>query len=287
LFDDDQGLAEILDAFRLTPDTYIGHGGEAIVFALDDARVLRVLHAGTTDDVARRQALVDDLARGSPPFALPRALEIGERDGRVYVVEQRLPGRSVLAQLRDGTGPRAALIEAHLDAAAALGGLFLAPRATFGDLLTADAIVTTSWHEYLEARAAANLARSLPEFRGVDAAPLSRALPDTDRPAFVHLDAFAGNMLTDGTAITAVVDFSLTSIAGDGRMNPLAAAVYLAAPDITPFATRADLDVANGWLRNAGLQDWFEPAQRWLAAYWTFAFDDPNVLRWTRSVLLS
>jgi len=40
------------------------------------------------------------------------------------------------------------------------------------------------------------------------------------------------------------------------------------------------------WLRSAGLDQWFEPARRWLAAFWSFAVDDPFVLRWCRSVLL-
>jgi hypothetical protein len=102
----------------------------------------------------------------------------------------------------------------------------------------------------------------------------------------VHLDAFAGNMLTDGARITAVLDIGVTSIAGDGRLDPLSAAVYLASPDITPTATPADADVAMSWLRNAGLFEWFEPARRWLAGFWSAAYDDPRVLKFCQGVLL-
>jgi hypothetical protein len=94
-------------------------------------------------------------------------------------------------------------------------------------------------------------------------------------------------MLTDVTNITAVLDIGPTSVVGDRRLDPVAAVVYLASPEITPVATPADLDVAMSWLRSAGLHDWFEPAQRWLAAFWSFAVDDPRVLAWCRRVLLT
>jgi aminoglycoside phosphotransferase (APT) family kinase protein len=105
--------------------------------------------------------------------------------------------------------------------------------------------------------------------------------------AFVHLDAFAGNMLTDGARITAVLDIGPSSAAGDRRLDPISAAVYLASPEITPTATPADVDVAMSWLRNARLDDWFEPGRRWLAGYWSAAIDDPRVLEWCRAVLLA
>jgi aminoglycoside phosphotransferase (APT) family kinase protein len=214
-------------------------------------------------------------------------LEVGEIDGRVFAVERRLPGRSVLEELRYCEGPdRARLIEAHLDVAAAIGDLHLPPRDTFGDLMVDDAIVTSTWRAYLERRAAANLARSTPEFGGTDHIAIAESLPDVSDPTFVHLDAFAGNMLTDGTLITAVLDIGPTSVAGHRRLDPLSAAVYLASPQITPVATPHDVDVVMSWLRAAGLQDWFVPARRWLAAYWSAAIDDPRVLEWCRTVLL-
>jgi hypothetical protein len=93
-------------------------------------------------------------------------------------------------------------------------------------------------------------------------------------------------MLTDGTRITAVLDIGWSSIAGDRRLDPVSAAVYLASPAITPVVTARDIEVATGWLRNARLDEYFEPMRRWLAGYWSFAFDDPNVLGFCRSVLL-
>jgi putative membrane protein len=287
-FPDDSGLVSVLTRLGVGADALLGHGGEAWVYALEDARVLRVLHeGGRADDVRRRQSLVDELARALPAFALPRVVQIGEIDGRVFTIERRLPGRSVMDALGScDDNARGRLIEAHLDAAAALGDLHLAPRSGFGDLIIDDAITAATWRAYLEERAAANLARSTRELHSIDPIALAASLPDTTVATFVHLDAFAGNMLTDGARITAVLDIGPTSVAGDRRLDPLSAAVYLASPDITPVATPADVDVAMSWLRSAGLDEWFEPARRWLAAYWSFAVDDPRVMRWCHAVLL-
>jgi hypothetical protein len=119
----------------------------------------------------------------------------------------------------------------------------------------------------------------------VDVVALADALPDVTSPAFVHLDAFAANMLTDGTSIIAVLDVGPTAVAGDRRFDPVSAAVYLAAPATTPVATRRDAEVAVGWLAAMGLRDLFEPVQRWLAAYWSFEVDDQPLAAWCRTVL--
>jgi aminoglycoside phosphotransferase (APT) family kinase protein len=288
-FPDDAGLVAVLQHVGVAPDAVLGHGGEAWVYALDDDRVVRVIHAGgREDDVRRRQALVDELARGEPAFALPEVIEINELDGRVFTIERRLRGRSVMDELRDSEegAQRSRLIEAHLAAAAALGDLRLQPRGYFGDLIADEPITTSTWRAYLEQRVAANLARSTPEFHVIDPLALAAPLPDTDVAAFVHLDAFAGNMLTDGTRITSVLDIGPSSIAGDRRLDPLAAAVYLTSREITPTSRPSDVGVIMSWLRAAGLEEWFEPACRWLAAYWSFALDDLAVTAWVRSVLL-
>ena len=222
-FPDDSGLVAVLHRFGIGADAVLGHGGEAWVYALDDARVVRVLHAGgRADDIERRQRLVDELARAERTFALPEVLDVGEVEGRVFAIERRLEGRSVMDALAECEGAaRARLIEAHLDAAAALGDLHLEPRKGFGDLIVDGAITTSTWRGYLDARAAANLASGAPELGPIDPATVCGELPEPAAAEFVHLDAFAGNMLTDGTRITAVLDIGPTSVAGDRRLDPL------------------------------------------------------------------
>jgi aminoglycoside phosphotransferase (APT) family kinase protein len=283
----DPDLVSLLHRFGVTAHDQLGHGGEARVYALGNDRILRVLHiGGRVQDIGRRRGLVDQLARARPPFALPQVLEVGEYGDRVFAVERRHPGRSVLDALGTAGEGRGRLVEHYLEAAAALGDLHLDRRPTFGDLIADDPITTSTWRDYLFERAAVNLSRSTADFRSIDPAALADDLPEAAGPAFVHLDAFAGNMLTDGTAITAVIDIGSSSVAGDRRLDPLSAAVYLAAPEITPAVRSADVDVARSWLRTAGLDEWFDPARRWLAAFWSAAIDDPNVLRWCRGVLV-
>jgi len=285
---DDPGRHRVVEAFGATDAALVGRGSEAHVYALDGDRVLRVLDVGGhAHELRRRQELIARLVQARPSFALPEIYAVGEIDGRAYSVERRLPGRSLLDELAS-TDPaaRAALIEAHLTAAAALGDLALDHADGYGDLLADSPIVAPAWHDYLEQRAACNLSRSTPEFWSVDAAALADDLPAARSPAFVHLDAFAGNMLTDGRRITAVIDIGITCVAGDRRLDPVASAIYLASPDITPTAVARDIGVARSWLRSAGLDDLVEPARRWLAALWSFAVDDPATLRWCRDILL-
>jgi aminoglycoside phosphotransferase (APT) family kinase protein len=285
-FPNDHAFLTILARFGLDRSALLGHGGEAWVFAIDEEKVVRILRPGAPmEEVAHRQELVDELAQAKPPFGLPEVLEVKQEGERVYTIERRLCGRSVMDVLPTLSGrQRSALIESYLEAVAALGDLHLGPRGWYGELLGPDPLTASTWREYLARRAAANLS-TFPEFRDVDPEKLAELLPEPDRPSFVHLDAFAGNVLTDGEAITAVIDVGVTSVVGDRRLDALSAVVYLASPRITPTATARDRDIALAWLRDVGLEEWFEPARHWLAALWCFAADDANVIAWCREVL--
>ena len=100
----------------------------------------------------------------------------------------------------------------------------------------------------------------------------------------VVLDAFPGNMLGEGDAISAVLDFGLLCIVGDRRLDPLISAAYLA-PEVTPIATEADRGSAREWLLENRLADLYPAAERWLAAFWSGAVDDPRLQGWSRRLL--
>lgn len=287
-FPSDPGLVAVAVRFGVAPNALLGHGGEAWVYALDDERVLRVLHdGGKKTDVLRRVALVEDLRLSQPVYQLPEVLDVGEYEGRTYAIERRLPGWSMTEELGRLQGAaRDRLIEAYLDTSASLGELHLPAHSGFGDLIADGAIVAPSWHAYLEERAARNLGGSTPELRRIDPVEIADGLPDVSTPSFVHLDAFPGNFLTDGVRVTAVLDFGFSSLAGDRRLDPIASTVYLSDTHVTPTATARDVDIAEAWLRTEGLSDWLEPGRRWLAAYWSFEVDDPNVIAWCSEVLL-
>src|ERR1700689_759822 len=127
---EDPGILSVLTAFGVADHEPLGWGGEAWVYALGDNRVLRVLHGGgRAEDIGTRQQLVDGLRQARPPFALPQVLEVGEIGGRVFALERRLPGRSVLDTLDSARGDqRRQLVESYLDTTAVLGDLHLESR---------------------------------------------------------------------------------------------------------------------------------------------------------------
>lgn len=283
----DPALVAVLRSFGAGPDDLLGWGGEAVVVALDADRIVRVLHrGGDRESLERRYELVEELRAGSNRYALPELLEITEVAGRTCAVERRIPGTSVLRALDHVGGPdRDRLVEAHLQAAADLSDLPLTPRGWYGDLLAGQPVRTATWKTFLVTRAAQSLASAPAAFSEIDPEALADELPDTDAQAFVHLDAFTGNMMTTGTTITAVIDIGPTSAVGDRHLDALAAVVYLGAPQITASATKRDLDVASSWLRSHDLLDRLEPTRRWLAAYWAWAVDDAKLQDWCRTVL--
>lgn len=291
-----EGLLRHLGA---DPADLLGFGGEARVWALGTDRVVRVCHPGTPRRaVEQRIDLVAELSSGAAPaFALPEVLEVHDRDGRLLTVERRLAGVTVAAALGSATGTaRRRLVEAHLGAAAALAALPLRPRPWFGQLIGDDPVRSPTWAGFLAGLATGSLAASslgdaswAADLAGRLTAELLGAAPAgpaDDERYFVHLDAFAGNMMTAGGRVTAVLDFGPTCLAGGASwLDPVACAVYLGSPSITPTATAADAERARGWLRDRGLDELHDPLRRWLAAFWSFAVDDHKLHAWCRSVL--
>ena len=278
----------VLDVFGVEPDALLGYGGEARVYALDRERILRVHHEGTpAETVEARTRLLDELAEHADrvPFAIPTVLETRLVAGHVVTLEERLPGRPLTQVLDEASGEgRASLVRTYLDTAQELGELGI-ERSWYGDLSRPDALHTATFREYLEQRAADSLRRAGADFSSIDPSELATALPEPPSPEFVHMDAFPGNMLADGEAVTAVLDFGVVALMGDRRLDPLTAAAYLA-DDIARVTTDSDRAVAHEWLVARGLADLFLPAQRWCATFWSFARNDARLHQWCRSVLL-
>lgn len=289
--EDDLALQDALERLGDSGASFLGSGGEARVYALDDQRVLRITHAGA--DRTQIGRAIDFVAGLTAPadIALPEVLDLWEAGDRVLTVERRLPGRSLLDDLGrvdDGPG-RARLVESHLDAAAAIATMAdVTPAGAFGEFLVAKPIVSSTLHGFLAARARGSIEQVSSGFPAVDIDELVAALPDLVDPALgclVHLDAFAGNMMSNGSAVTAVIDFGGAVVVGAPWMNGVAAAVYLTVPTITPTARPADVGVARSWLRNQALSDLEDPFRRWLAAYWAFAEDDRTLHAWCRQAI--
>lgn len=280
----------VLAHFGTDESSLLGRGGEARVFAIDDDRVLRLPHPGV-DDAAldERRRLLDEIAALGPPVATPEVLDHCDVDGRTVVIERRLPGRDAMQVLDERGTDREALVRHQLEVARRIAEL-PCPSGRFGELWGDRAITRSSFAAWASARLAASLRIAGEAFAHVDPARLTDELvdalaqPEPDRPRLVHLDAFLGNMLADGDRITALLDFGPMSIGGPPDLDALVATAYLT-PEITLTATRQDRAVARSWARDAGLLDALDPAERWLAAYWTGAPDDHRLRRWCTRIL--
>lgn len=266
----------------------LGSGGEADVYSLDDASVVRLYRDASPETVSgarHRKDLCDEIARGvgTLAFATPIVLEQGEFRGRCFQIEERLHGTSLLSALDSlDTESRERVITAYMDTAWSVAEIDLG-RPYFGEIGRTDAIQTTSWQQYLCERATNSLASS--PLSHIDAVSVAEPLGEPESVSLVHIDYFPGNVMTNGQSITAVIDWGYSTIIGDRRMNAMVAAAHLMTPRITPNVTDGDRDVAMRWLADHKLVDYFEQSVPWLAAYWAFAHDDADLLAWSRSIL--
>ena len=287
--ENDAPLLQVMSHFGVSADALLGIGGEACVFLLSARRVLRVHHPGTRRSTIedRTELLAElQLSAREVPFSIPHVLDTAEVHGRWVTIEPHLPGRPLSLVLAEACGaPREELLAAYLHCSTQLRYLRV-ERPWYGDLCAAEPIRASTYASYLERRARTSLLVAGDAFASVSASALAAALPEPLEPSLVHLDLFPGNVLVEGNAVSAVVDFGGVPIVGDARLDRLAAASYLT-PFITPHAIPADAELAAAWLQAQGLEAHFEPARRWLAARWSSARDDRQLHRWCQSVLLS
>lgn len=274
--------------FNLSAQNRLGEGGEAEVFGLDSDRIIRLFRSGTNiADVNRRTTLLAEIATGARglPFATPEPLETGETVGRHFTLEKRIPGTSLLQGLETARGAqRRRLIEQYMEIGWQIGQIDVT-RPYFGEMSHADPIQAPSWEAYLVERSTRSLAAS--PLAHIDPSDFVRPLLQGEiEPGLVHLDYFPGNVMAAGGQITAVIDFGYATIIGDRRMNGLVAAAHLVTPRITPTVTAEDREIAFAWLEAHGLFEYYENGLPWLAAYWTFAWDDTPLFEWCRSILV-
>ena len=265
----------------------LGGGGEAEVFGLDADRIVRLFRPGAAlADVERRTMLLAEIAAGASdlPFATPEVLDAGETLGRHYTLEKRIPGTSLLQGLETARGAqRRRLIEQYMEIGWQIGQIEVT-RPFFGEISHADPIQATAWEAYLAERARRSLATS--PLAALNPFELPSVLLEGEfEPGVVHLDYFPGNVMADRDEITGVIDFGYATIIGDRRLNGLVAAAHLVTPRITPTVTAEDRKIAFDWLHERSLFDYYTQGLPWLAAYWTFAWDDAPLFEWCRSIL--
>lgn len=282
----------LLERFNLGPADLLGRGGEAEVYALDGARVLRIYKPQVPAEyIARRHAFYERVGALRPPFELPQILEAGVAQGRSFAIERRMRGRDFAAALPALDGPdRERALASYLTVAAQIGEIALDGQ-PFGELLAPGApLQRASWPQFLWDRAQQALAASRGDLEqdvpGLDAKldALRDALRELDGFAerrLVHGDYFPGNVYIDGLSICGVGDFGYTSLAGDPRMDLAGAVAYMEVvdgyrPGDTAFLTRLALA-----RHGPGLARWLEVYRVYYSLYFsTCKRDDPRTYAW-------
>jgi aminoglycoside phosphotransferase (APT) family kinase protein len=223
--------------FGLQGAEHLGGGAESDVYAMDDDRVLRVFKRPV--DVEERVVLLDELASGSLPFAIPEVLDHGAVGGVTWSIERRIPGRSLDQYLLTLEGAdRTKVLRNYADAALALSKLD-GTKPWFGFVMRPQWARAPTWTAALIAaatkfarRAAVRLVDDIPELDhlldrfAVEAA----AIEDVD-PGMVHGDYFPGNvMVGDDLSVTGVVDFNVFVMHGDRRLDLVSAVMFAETP---------------------------------------------------------
>ena len=278
---------DILAYLGQSQATLLGAGGEARVYALKDARVVRIMHEGAAlADAEQRASLVAEIKTGAQhsAFQVPSVDRVQAWNGRVFSIEPRLSGQPVSQLLKTMSGTdRSNLLIDYLNVARQIRSISL-NRSGYGPVRQESSLSTTGWKEFLRARLEWSLVRCPTDLRPAVAATLEVGLPEPAHPALVHMDYFPANVLAEGSTVTAVLDFGPSTIMGDARMDAWSAVAYLDG-ELSPNATDADRRLAMRWLVEHELADQYPSVKRWLAAYWSFATDDQALMRWCRRIL--
>lgn len=280
---------KILERLGLAGATCLGRGGEATVYAVDADTVVRVPHTPLPPGfAAERAAFLREIESGasSVGFAVPSVLRVERVLDREVTYERRHAGVDVDRALAATDDPivRRSIVRNLLEATAAIGDIHIR-RPHVGELLGLEPLRASTISAFLVRRLQRSLDRAGGQFAAIDAVEIVESLSIGEQPSLVHFDAFSGNVLVDGTTVTAVIDFGPSAALADRRLDPLLCAVYLDNA-MTKHATDADRAVAQMWLDEHGLARWFEPARRFAAAFWSFAHEDIDLFEWCVDVLL-
>ncbi len=278
----------VTKAFGVTETDLLGAGWESTIYALGTSQVLRIPRpgAGSEDQLRTQAALTASLP--PLPFAVPRVQEISRIDGHLYVIEDRIPGRAMVAVLPELTGARrATALRAYFAAAEAMSAATAAPDAPFGDLLRDPPRRCDRWVDYLTARVreAADdpvLAAAVPDLAGVARRFIARleAIPEPVR-CMVHGDIWPPNvMMSDDLQVTGLIDFSFTTRIGDHVMDLAGASHFLLA---TKASSQADHDVVQALILERHGPKVMDRAQLyavWFAFDFAYNHDDAGVFAW-------
>jgi putative membrane protein len=282
----------ILRHFGISSAALLGKGSETQVYALDQARVLRIYPPDASRAaIQARHRFYTQLAAQHPPFVIPTLLEQGVIDGQPYTIEQRMRGHDFARVLPQLAGrDRARALHSYLDLARQIGAIQF-PDAPFGELILPAPLQRDTWPDFLWDRAQQTLQRSRPDVE--DSVPQLDRLLDgfytqllpmrtIQTKSLVHGDYFPGNVFIDDTLrVYAVGDFGYSTVVGDPRMDVAGAIVFL---EVLDGYQPDDTEVLLAYLKQsaAGVSDdSIELYRLYYSLYFSHCKqDDPKTYAW-------
>ena len=242
LSEDRRGEADVLGLFGLRGEDEIGSGGESVVFALDERRVLRLYrqtHEAPERTIGQLRTLYGLWGGSDLGIEVPEILESGQHAGRWFSIDRRMRGRSMSAWLRHAdTAARRRALVGYLDAAQRMQRLpspvpgFArligedAPRefATLAELLTDQLLRAV-------ARSQMRLETDVPDVARVWDRLQDELVHRVVQPRLVHGDFCPPNVYLDEVdsepRITGVGDFSPHTLHADPMMDVAGAVIFL------------------------------------------------------------
>jgi aminoglycoside phosphotransferase (APT) family kinase protein len=225
-------MEEICRAYGITSDIKpLGSGCDVVVYPVDDVRVLRLYKRADKALRTRleaKRAFYDSLDRTKVSFEVPEVLSIGTSHGMVYTLDKRLRGEELNAEYKalSDTAKHSAL-KSYVMAAQDIHNLSpVYPY--FGEILKESPIREPSWSGYLLRKiylawqqGQKVLSEDFPDIRQVIEL-LEEGLSlfdDVHDATLVHGDYYGPNVLMQRGRVTAVLDFSDLTVAGDFRMD--------------------------------------------------------------------
>jgi hypothetical protein len=238
--ENDSHPQSILKKFNLTEKDLIGAGGEAIVYRLNDQKILRILR-GNKDKrwkLEKLQSFYEGLPKMSFTTPAIHSVDFDEEESVTYSIENMILGRPVEKILPNLS--RKDKEEALFNYLVAVEELkqVTYPQLPYGDLLSKELLTSGSWSGFLSARirnaiGKNGLENDVPNLGEVAELTYERVNKiHTPEKSLVHGDYFPDNVLMDEELnVTSIIDFSPMTLVGDSFMDVAGSLIFLEVAD--------------------------------------------------------
>ncbi len=222
-------VQKVLKEFNLQQPILLGKGGEGWVFELDQHRVLKIYNPVNLDYLKSRLAFEKLLSEHQLPYDLPEIYEIGSVDETHYSIDKKLKGVTldkVFSTLQKDDQYK--VLKNYFQSLKALHAIQF-QHLPFGQVIEcADYTTSDSWQDFLIAKmndkinyGKAWMSKDVDHFdqKVEHFYEIIRNNLHYENKTLVHGDYYYGNVMGEGTNISAVFDFSPLTVIGDFRMD--------------------------------------------------------------------